>query len=241
MPSVFFLRFCEPGFLWSCLFSFCVSVSLAFCGVVCGVPCIPDRHTFSLVSRARARGVAAHRHIGRTGIRLFISLRPSTSSVPRLEVHVCAGLVMKVRPLLLAPANAEQIHVAAMALRRFISSPSVSSAAASSKKTSHGLLRVLPEVSAALSANRPVVALESTILAHGMPYPQNLELSREVAAILRERDVTPATIAVRDGVCRAWPLPSISGNCCIRGFACSGGCYRICNKALLATTREVAK
>ena len=90
-----------------------------------------------------------------------------------------------------------------MALRRFISSPSVSSAAASSKKTSHGpLLRVLPEVSAALSANRPVVALESTILAHGMPYPQNLELSRDIAAILRERDVVPATIAVRDGVCR---------------------------------------
>ena len=94
-----------------------------------------------------------------------------------------------------------------MALRRFISSsPSVSSAAASSKKNNrhdHGpLLRVLPEVSAALSANRPVVALESTILAHGMPHPQNLELSREVAAILRERGVTPATVAVRDGVCR---------------------------------------
>ena len=110
--------------------------------------------------------------------------------------------MMKVRPLLLAPANAEQIHVAAMALRRFIST-SVSSAASKNNHHKHGpLLRVLPEVSAALSANRPVVALESTIIAHGMPYPQNLELSREVAAILRERGAVPATIAVRDGVCR---------------------------------------
>jgi hypothetical protein len=52
---------------------------------------------------------------------------------------------------------------------------------------SNGLLRVLPEVSAAVAARRPVVALESTIVAHGMPHPQNLELSREVAAILREK------------------------------------------------------
>mmetsp|Transcript_29668 Transcript_29668/g.86462 ORF Transcript_29668/g.86462 Transcript_29668/m.86462 type:complete len:121 (+) Transcript_29668:169-531(+) len=49
------------------------------------------------------------------------------------------------------------------------------------------VLRVLPEVTDALSSRRPVVALESTILAHGMPYPQNLELSQEVSAILRER------------------------------------------------------
>ena len=47
-------------------------------------------------------------------------------------------------------------------------------------------LQVLPEVSNALSSNRPVVALESTIIAHGMPYPQNLELSQELSAILRE-------------------------------------------------------
>jgi len=46
---------------------------------------------------------------------------------------------------------------------------------------------VLPEVSNAVASRRPVVALESTIVAHGMPYPQNLELSREVAAILREK------------------------------------------------------
>lgn len=61
---------------------------------------------------------------------------------------------------------------------------------------------MLPEVSNALSSNRPVVALESTIIAHGMPYPQNLELSQELSAILREKGVTPATIAVKDGVCR---------------------------------------
>jgi pseudouridine-5'-phosphate glycosidase len=47
-----------------------------------------------------------------------------------------------------------------------------------------------------------VVALESTIVAHGMPYPENLELALEVEEILRSKDVTPATIAVKDGVCR---------------------------------------
>ena len=52
--------------------------------------------------------------------------------------------------------------------------------------SSKSLLQVLPEVSNALSSNRPVVALESTIIAHGMPYPQNLELSQELSAILRE-------------------------------------------------------
>lgn len=48
-------------------------------------------------------------------------------------------------------------------------------------------LRVLPEVADALSSGRPVVALESTIVAHGMPYPQNLDLARDVSRILRER------------------------------------------------------
>jgi len=82
-----------------------------------------------------------------------------------------------------------------MALRKITSQ-------ATSGLKNNGLLRVLPEVSAALSTNKPVVALESTIIAHGMPYPQNLELSRELSAILRERGVVPATIAVQDGVCR---------------------------------------
>mmetsp|Transcript_14950 Transcript_14950/g.33384 ORF Transcript_14950/g.33384 Transcript_14950/m.33384 type:complete len:733 (+) Transcript_14950:151-2349(+) len=63
-------------------------------------------------------------------------------------------------------------------------------------------LQILPEVSEAIRSNRPVVALESTIIAHGMPYPQNLDLSRDLASILRNKGVVPATVAVKGGVCR---------------------------------------
>jgi pseudouridine-5'-phosphate glycosidase len=48
-------------------------------------------------------------------------------------------------------------------------------------------IKVLPEVADALSSGRPVVALESTIVAHGMPYPQNLDLAKDVSWILREK------------------------------------------------------
>jgi pseudouridine-5'-phosphate glycosidase len=59
-----------------------------------------------------------------------------------------------------------------------------------------------PEVDAALTAGRPVVALESTIISHGLPRPRNHEAALELEQILRERDVVPATIAVLDGVPR---------------------------------------
>lgn len=55
------------------------------------------------------------------------------------------------------------------------------------------------EVTAALASTRPVVALESTIITHGMPYPQNLEVARQVEDDLRGAGVTPATIAVIEG------------------------------------------
>ena len=56
------------------------------------------------------------------------------------------------------------------------------------------------EVSAALDARRPVVALESTIISHGLPHPRNHEAAIEFEEILRSSGVTPATIAVLDGV-----------------------------------------
>jgi pseudouridine-5'-phosphate glycosidase len=59
-----------------------------------------------------------------------------------------------------------------------------------------------PEVAEALNAGRPVVALESTIISHGLPRPRNHEAALEFESILRERDVVPATIAVLDGVPR---------------------------------------
>jgi pseudouridylate synthase len=54
-------------------------------------------------------------------------------------------------------------------------------------------------VAAALKAGKPIVALESTIIAHGMPFPQNLEMAREVERVIIERGATPATIAIVDG------------------------------------------
>ncbi len=60
-------------------------------------------------------------------------------------------------------------------------------------------LRHSNEVAAARASGRPVVALESTIITHGMPYPQNLEVAKQVEDDLRAIGVTPATIAVIDG------------------------------------------
>jgi pseudouridine-5'-phosphate glycosidase len=61
------------------------------------------------------------------------------------------------------------------------------------------LLDIAPEVQAALQAGGPVVALESTIITHGMPYPQNVETARAVEAVVREGGAVPATIAIVGG------------------------------------------
>jgi pseudouridine-5'-phosphate glycosidase len=63
----------------------------------------------------------------------------------------------------------------------------------------HPYLQVSPEVSAALAAGRPVVALESTIITHGMPHPANVETALAVEAVIRAGGAVPATIAVMDG------------------------------------------
>jgi pseudouridine-5'-phosphate glycosidase len=63
-------------------------------------------------------------------------------------------------------------------------------------------IHVSDEVQDAVRAGLPVVALESTIISHGMPYPQNVEMACDVESIVRERGATPATIAVLDGMCR---------------------------------------
>ncbi|MBD9733934.1 pseudouridine-5'-phosphate glycosidase, partial [Streptomyces sp. H28] len=64
------------------------------------------------------------------------------------------------------------------------------------------VLRVSGEVREALDADRPVVALESTIIAHGLPRPRNLQVAVELEAAVREEGAVPATIAVLDGVPR---------------------------------------
>lgn len=60
-------------------------------------------------------------------------------------------------------------------------------------------LDIQPEVAAALAAGKPVVALESTIISHGMPYSQNVETARQVEQVVRDNGAVPATIAILDG------------------------------------------
>ena len=62
---------------------------------------------------------------------------------------------------------------------------------------------VTPEIEQAVREGKPVVALESTILSHGMPYPENLAFAREVERIIREQGAVPATMAVIDGRLKA--------------------------------------
>ena len=63
----------------------------------------------------------------------------------------------------------------------------------------HPILLPTPEVADALAGKRPVVALESTVISHGMPYPRNLETARALEAEVRAAGAIPATIAVMDG------------------------------------------
>lgn len=66
---------------------------------------------------------------------------------------------------------------------------------------SHSLIHILPEIEMALEQGRPVVALESTIISHGMPYPKNVETAIAVEDMVRANGAIPATIAIMDGKC----------------------------------------
>lgn len=65
----------------------------------------------------------------------------------------------------------------------------------------HSLITIQPEVQAALQENKAVVALESTIISHGMPYPKNVETALAVEATVRAHGAIPATIAIFNGTC----------------------------------------
>ncbi len=88
-------------------------------------------------------------------------------------------------------------------------------------------LTVLPEVADALASRRPVVAMESTIISHGMPFPQNVEMAIEVEGVVRAHGAVPATIAVLDGVCRVGLAPDQ-----LHQLATVGGVHK-------ATTRDL--
>lgn len=66
-------------------------------------------------------------------------------------------------------------------------------------KTYKQYLEITPEIQKALKNNLPIVALESTIISHGMPYPDNVKMAKKVEAIVREEGAIPATIAIMNG------------------------------------------
>ena len=68
-------------------------------------------------------------------------------------------------------------------------------------------LDIKPEVKEALKEGKPVVALESTIIAHGMPYPKNVETALAVEKVIRDGGAVPATIAIIDGVIKVGLTP----------------------------------
>ena len=69
-------------------------------------------------------------------------------------------------------------------------------------------LDINPEVAQALAEGKPVVALESTIISHGMPYPQNVETALQVEQVIRENGAVPATIAIIGGRLKAGLSPA---------------------------------
>ena len=89
---------------------------------------------------------------------------------------------------------------------------------------------VAPEVRAAIDAGAPVVALESTIIAHGMPFPQNLDMARGVEATVRARGAVPATVAVVDGAVRV----GLDGGALERLARAGPGGVRKCSRRDLA-------
>ena len=64
------------------------------------------------------------------------------------------------------------------------------------------LLKIQPEVADALAENKPVVALESTVITHGLPWPKNIETAKGMEAAVRESGSVPATLALIDGEMR---------------------------------------
>ena len=68
-------------------------------------------------------------------------------------------------------------------------------------------LKILPEVQQALKEGKPIVALESTIISHGMPYPKNVETALAVEKAVRDNGAIPATIAIINGKCHVGLLP----------------------------------
>lgn len=83
--------------------------------------------------------------------------------------------------------------------RKAIGLPHIGRRSRNNEMRSEGFLKLSQEVCAALATGKPVVALESTVIAHGLPRPQNIETAARLEQIVREAGSTPATVAVLDG------------------------------------------
>ena len=104
----------------------------------------------------------------------------------------------------------------------------------------HELLDIKQDVFEALNSGKPVVALESTIISHGMPYPDNVEMAKKVEAIVREEGAVPATIAIMDGKIKIGlsneDLESLAKASNVMKVSRRDFAYVIANKAIGATT-----
>lgn len=68
--------------------------------------------------------------------------------------------------------------------------------------SNHNYIQISNEIKQALAVNQPIVALESTIISHGMPWPRNVETALKVEQVVRDHGAIPATIAIMDGFCK---------------------------------------
>lgn len=100
------------------------------------------------------------------------------------------------------------------------------------------LLSIGAEVQNALDSGAPIVALESTIITHGMPYPQNLEMAQTVEQIVRDNGAVPATIALMDGKMVAGVEGEDLGRLAREGFSAAKASRR--DMAKLLATGELA-
>src|SRR5689334_13105884 len=85
------------------------------------------------------------------------------------------------------------------AARRMSARPPAASASQHAAASLADRLLVADEVRAALAEGRPIVALESTLITHGLPHPQNLEVALAAEAAVRAEGAIPATVAIQDG------------------------------------------
>jgi pseudouridylate synthase len=158
--------------------------------------------------------LAPHNHAGRPGACLVVPQSPARSNgqaAPIRAPHSNSFFLTTTPPALSQPLSVSQAPPPAAAARVAVLARQVAGGTApTSSITAPGPEAVLaasasgialhPDVAAALRTGTPVVALESTIVAHGMPWPANLETALAVEGVVRAGGAVPATIAVLGGV-----------------------------------------